>query len=273
MVPGKGRWTGWQADARDWFRQDRSTPGDYDLVVHAAAIVGGREMIEGAPLKIGVDLAIDSEYFQWLLRARPRHAVYLSSSAAYPINRQTGIPGLTREPLYEDLIDLDNIETPDKVYGISKLVGEVLADYARTAGVNMHVVRPFSGYGDDQSMDYPFPMFINQIKNGTRPFEIWGDGTQVRDWVHIDDVVGCIMAMLESDVTGPLNIGTGRGTSFIQLFEMMHRIAEVPMPQVRLLLDRPQGVSYRVADITKMMKIYLPKITLEEGISRALTET
>ena len=60
----------------------------YDLAVHCAAVVGGRQTIEGEPMAVATDFSIDSDYFQWCLRTRPRRAVYFSSSAAYPVDLQ-----------------------------------------------------------------------------------------------------------------------------------------------------------------------------------------
>ena len=65
-------------DARKFFTTDETC---FDLVVHLAAIVGGRATIEGEPLSVAVDLAIDSELFQWALRTKPGRIIYYSSSA------------------------------------------------------------------------------------------------------------------------------------------------------------------------------------------------
>src|SRR5262245_25806891 len=75
-------------DARDFFRH---TSREYDLAVHCAAVVGGRVTIEGAPLSQAVDLSLDAEFIQWVLRAQPRRAIYISSSAAYPVEIQMGM--------------------------------------------------------------------------------------------------------------------------------------------------------------------------------------
>src|SRR5882762_4540552 len=99
---------------------------------------------------------------------------------------------------------------PDMTYGWAKLTGEVLAGYAIQAGLQVQVFRPFSGYGEDQALDYPFPSFIDRALRWAEPFEIWGDGTQTRDWIHIDDIVGATLAAIDQDVKGPINLGWGR---------------------------------------------------------------
>ena len=60
----------------------------FDLIVHLAAIVGGRDTIENYPLAVGTDLSIDAEFFNWAVRTKQSKIIYFSSSAAYPIHFQ-----------------------------------------------------------------------------------------------------------------------------------------------------------------------------------------
>ena len=248
-------------DARDFFRNNNE---QFDRVIHLAAVVGGRRMIEGSPLSLAVDLSIDAEMFSWALRTQPGCITYFSSSAAYPVILQKR--GLELK-LLENSIDLDNIQTPDLSYGWAKLTGEMLARHARAKGLVVHVYRPFSGYGTDQALDYPFPSFIDRAKRKADPFEIWGDGTQVRDFIHIDDIieatfVGCARGVETS------NLCQGRATSFNELAEIVSAIGGY-RPTIKHLEAEPTGVHYRVGDPTFMRSFYTPKITLEEGIERA----
>lgn len=250
-------------DARDFFRLDDTR---FDLVVHLAAVIGGRQKIDGAPLDLAVDLAIDAEMFTWALRTKQRRIVYYSSAAAYPINLQW-LP--LRYRLREDDIDLNDIATPDMTYGWAKLTGEMLASHAMNAGVPVSVIRPFSGYGEDQALDYPFPTFIQRARARQTPFKVWGDGQQVRDFIHIDDVVDATLAAVDLDVQGPINLGWGRPTSFNELACLVTGRTSTDLT-IEHILDAPRGVEYRVADNSKMLTFYEPKITLEEGIRRAL---
>lgn len=253
-------------DARKLFAGDHTTQPHFDLVIHCAAIVGGRATIEGEPLKVASDLAIDSDLFQWALRARPRRIVYFSSSAAYPVYLQTA---WEHRKMDEDDIRLDDVQTPDMTYGWAKLTGELLALYAQQEGLRVHVFRPFSGYGETQDLDYPFPSFIDRARREDNPFVIWGSGTQTRDFIHVDDIVGAVLAAIEADVPGPVNLGWGRPTSFNELAAMVCAEAGY-QPDFVHLLDKPIGVFYRVCDPTKMLSFYTPTVTLEEGIRRAL---
>ena len=133
----------------------------------------------------------------------------------------------------------------------------------------MTVLRPFSGYGSDQDETYPFPAFIRRARERQDPFEIWGDGSSTRDWIHIDDLVGATLAAVERDVAGPVNLGTGKATSFDELAGLVTAAAGY-QPELKHLPNAPQGVHHRVCDPSRMLDFYTPTVTLEEGIRRAL---
>lgn len=250
-------------DALDFFRTDTTR---YDLAIHCAAIVGGRASIDGSPLGVATNLALDSWYMRWLVRTRTPRAVYFSSSAAYPVGLQG--PGLVRR-LYEEDINLNYPELPDATYGWAKLTGEKLAQYAAAEGCRILIPRPFSGYGEDQDEAYPFPAFIARAKRRDDPFEIWGSGDSTRDWIHISDLVGATLALLDAEVTGPVNLGWGRATSFDELARLVTTTAGY-RPTLQHRHDAPQGVHHRVCDPGRMLAHYQPVITLEEGVRRAL---
>lgn len=251
------------SDALDFFRYDHQRR---DLAIHCAAIVGGRASIDGSPLGVATNLALDAWYMRWLIRTKTPRAVYFSSSAAYPIGLQG--PGLVRR-LYEEDLSLDYPEEPDATYGWAKLTGEKLATYAAGEGCRILVPRPFSGYGEDQADVYPFPAFIARAKRRDDPFEIWGDGTSTRDWIHIDDLVGATLALLDADVVGPVNLGWGRATSFDDLAQIVTTAAGY-RPELKHRADAPRGVHHRVCDPGRMLAHYQPTVTLEEGVRRAL---
>lgn len=301
-APWNGVTTDLQEDCRRFFARCDTR---FDMVIHLAAVVGGRATIEGQPLKVATDLAIDSDLWQWALRTRPGRIVYYSSSAAYPVRLQQRCTvcdderwiedqnwspqypelwkgerypgdGLVRcmacteyEPLSEDDIDLTRIANPDMTYGWSKLTGEMLAQHAESEGFRVHVFRPFSGYGEDQDSSYPFGAFRDRARARADPFEVWGTGEQVRDFIHISDVVGATLAAVEQDVPGPVNLCTGRPTSFLELADLFTKEAGY-RPEIRPLADKPVGVQYRVGDPSRMLLFYQPRVSLEEGIRRAL---
>lgn len=265
-------------DARQFFKHFYDK---YDVVVHLAAIVGGRKKIEGDPLAVAADLAIDSDFFQWAVRTQQKHVIYYSSSAAYPVELQTeAMLNYVHEKgrvigLEERDIDIHDVRSPDLTYGWVKLTGEILAHYAAEKGVHCHILRPFSGYGEDQALDYPFPSFIERAFRGDMPFQVWGDGRQVRDFIHIDDVVEGTLRAFELDIIEPLNLGTGVATSFNDLAKMCMSANPAMYPhgvdyRIEHMHAEPVGVMYRVANVERMNVVYTPHITLEQGIERAM---
>jgi nucleoside-diphosphate-sugar epimerase len=264
------RVTGWDIkngiDARDFFRVGNAT---FDLVIHAAAVVGGRQTIDNNPLAQFVNFELDAGLFQWARRVQPGRIIYFSSSAAYPVYNQKLCHHM---PLRESMLNFKHtIGMPDSIYGWSKVNGERLVLTAREFGIPVSVVRPFSGYGSDQDDTYPFPAFIDRALRREDPFTVWGSGTQVRDFIHIDDIVEACMRMYEQDIDGPVNLGTGTGTSMAAL---AHQVAELAgyCPEIQTAENMPKGVDYRVADITRMTEFCRPRVPLAEGIERALKD-
>lgn len=253
----------------------------YDLVVHCAARSPHRKAIDTQPVSMIYNQMLDATVFEWATRSRPKHLLYLSSSAVYPVELQSGLvpyrleeldtlPGIpSGRGLFGQHVDME----PDASYGKIKQTGERMAREALYAGINVHVVRPFSGYGEDQSTDYPFGRFAEQV-NGhadTLPtgVRIWGSGNQVRDWIHVEDVVSGALAVVDANVIEPINLCTGVGTT---MADVVMRMAEVKGYCPRLeFVPGPEGVPYRVGDPTRMLKIYTPRITLDQGIERAIT--
>lgn len=247
-------------DCRDFFKKDDS---QYDLVVHLAAIVGGRESIEGRPMAVADNLSIDSEFFQWCLKTKPKKVVYFSSSAAYPTHYQQGTEA---KRLQEWMITPSAPNSPDMTYGMAKVIGEYLASFVE----NVHIFRPFSGYAYDQDLNYPFPMYIKRALEKADPFEVWGPGTQTRDFIHMTDVVEAVMTAVDQGITEPINLGIGRATSFLELAQMSMDAVGYK-GEILTRPDKPVGCMHRVSDNTKLLSFYTPKITLEAGIIEAVT--
>ena len=277
-VTGLDTATTMSQDCRELFRLERThrslteLNGRWDLVVHCAAVVGGRAVIENSPLETAESLAIDAEMFRWAAVVKPRQVLYISSSAAYPVALQTGYSEHPR--LKESFIDPDwqFNGMPDEVYGWSKVTGELLADRLRRAGVPVTVVRPFSGYGEDQDPSYPFRAIMDRVKalEPGQPLELWC-GDCVRDWIHVDDLVAGALAVARSLTEEPVNLCTGRPTSFTELAALaLHIAGKAAGTEIRPNPDAPQGVAYRVGDPARMHRFYRPVVSLEEGIRRAL---
>ena len=255
-------------DCIDFFNESDK---HFDVIFHLAAIVEGRLTIDNNPLKVAKDLAIDSAMFEWSVKTRPDKIVYFSSSAVYPIKYQTTEKALA---LSEDLIDInkEKIDVPDMTYGWSKLTGEFLSNIAvKKHGLKVAVYRPFSGYGEDQTDSYPFPAIMKRIIAKENPIDVWGDGTQSRDFIYIEDCIDGILQTYEKINDGSsMNLGRGIKVSFLELIEEACNIEE-HAAIINKLLDKPIGVHTRFANITKQLEYgFSPKTSLSEGIKTVI---
>lgn len=252
-----------QQDCIDFFHEN---PGlNVDLVIHLAAVVGGRATIEHRPLDVAIDLVLDAKMFHWAITAKPTKIIYFSSSAAYPIHLQQDDEQTCR--LSEDMIAFENIlGMPDMSYGWSKLTGEYLARLAHEQyGLDIIVYRPFSGYGEDQHISYPFPNLLRQVRERATVIDLWSD--TVRDFIYIEDIIDHVLHTMDfiSDGTA-LNIGSGKPIRFSELVQTMCTVLHHDA-NIRILKDKCKGVPYRVSDPSKSNDMgFFPKTTLENGI-------
>ena len=245
-------------------------------VFHLASVVGGRALIDGDPLLVATDLAIDSLFFLWVTRAKIEieRILYTSSSAAYPVNLQmSSKEGALR--LTEDMISFDSdLGQPDMTYGWSKLSGEYLARLSASRyGLKVACVRPFSGYGEDQDLTYPIPAIAQRIAAREDPLTIWGTGDQGRDFVYIDDCIDAMLVVLDNVSDGSaVNIASGQLTTFKEVAQLYADI-EGYTPEIKPLIDKPMGVQSRYGDPALINSLgWKPKVTLREGLEKVLKE-
>jgi nucleoside-diphosphate-sugar epimerase len=160
---------------------------------------------------------------------------------------------------------------PDMTYGWSKLTGEFLAQIAaKHYGLKVTCIRPFSGYGEDQDLTYPVPAIAARAARKEDPFEVWGSGHQGRDFVHIQDVIDCILLAMDHIHDGTaINIGMGKLTSFREIIEVFCSFAGY-QPTIQPLLDKPVGVHSRYCDMSFVEEKlgWKAKISIEEGMRR-----
>jgi nucleoside-diphosphate-sugar epimerase len=233
IAPGR---YGWQAELTQWLQQDKTR---YDLVCHFAAWTPHRAAIDaGGQMHLNNRL-LDTALFQWAVRTEQGRVLYPSSCAVLDV-------------------------VPD-AYGRQKLAGEELATLAIQEGVPVTVIRPYSGYGEDQSTDFPFGAFIARAIARESPFEVWGTGQQVRDFIHVDDIVHEALAAVEVGTLAPVSLCTGVGTSLRELAALVTHEAGYDPP----IRTRPElnGAADRRVGVPGFVR---PKISLRDGVRRAL---
>ncbi len=189
-----------------------------------------------------------------------RRIVYVSSGGA--------VYGPCHRPLKED--DSTN---PICAYGIHKLaVEKYLHLFYHTWGLDYRILRVSNPYGQGQGLTQgAITQFVSRVAKGD-PIEIWGDGSVVRDYVHVEDVVKAIVMAAEYD--GPykvFNVGSGRGHSLLELVSIIGK-ASGKSVEVLFSESRPVDVPVNVLDINRAEKElgWHPTADLEQNIKRLL---
>ena len=192
------------------------------------------------------------------------HRVVLASSAAVYGER--------------DEIVLEN-DTPLPVspYAVSKLSMEHLAQmYTRAYGLETVCLRFFNVFGPCQSPDSPYaaaiPRFTQDLINKNQ-VTIYGDGSQTRDFVFVEDVVqGILKASDVEEVAGTVfNISGGKSISILELVDILHRFfPEAKEPTYGPARDG--DIRFSQADITRAIEAleYRPNVAVEEGLRRTV---
>jgi UDP-glucose 4-epimerase len=117
--------------------------------------------------------------------------------------------------------------------------------------------------------------FADDIANGRRP-EIWGDGTQTRDFTHVDDIVRGLELAADHELDGIYNLGTGEQYSFDHLVEVLNEELGADLEPVYEDNPIPEDVYVHdtMADSTKMRDVtgWEPEISFEEGVARVCSQ-
>ncbi len=258
-----------EVDAGEWIASRREAKEPYDIAYHFAAPVGGRMKIEGDPMFNADSLRLDSQFFRWAVGQRVPTVVYPSSSAVYGVNYQAQHANSLSEDLFS--ASKPNWFAPDEMYGFTKLVGEFLAWKSATYGLNTLCIRPFSGYGEEQSLEYPVPSIALRAARREDPLVIWGSGDQTRDFIHVSDLVAATVARLDAGVEGyvAMNIGSGVATSFRAVAAIFAELAGYS-PVIISDEGKPQGVLNRWSDNTVMLSYHEPAVDLRDGLRAVL---
>jgi UDP-glucose 4-epimerase len=158
------------------------------------------------------------------------------------------------------------------VYAVSKLAGEHLANaYYTQHGLPTVTVRPFNIYGPGQTGEGALQIFIrNALKN--EDISIFGDGTQIRAWCYIDDMVECLLLALEDEkaIGQAFNIGNSRAVTTI--YGLAETICRVLDSSSKIIFKDPLSadIELRIPETQKAYKLlgFKARVDLEEGIKR-----
>ena len=164
---------------------------------------------------------------------------------------------------------------PSSPYGTSKLEMEKkINDFTSTNKICAIILRLFNVYGYKQSPEYAGVITkFKEKMNDNSPLIIYGDGSAVRDFVHIDDVTDAIILAISHLECSTYNIASGTSISISDLAKMMITLSHKEI-QILYKPSRPGEILYSAADITlaKTNLGFIPKISLKSGLEQFLSE-
>jgi nucleoside-diphosphate-sugar epimerase len=167
------------------------------------------------------------------------------------------------------LVEVDSPLAPATLYGVTKdALRRVASAYAREEQVELAWGRLFSPYGPREASGRLVPSLIRSLL--ARRSIATGGGERVRDFMYIEDVAGALAALLDSSVTGPVNIASGVGVMVGELAEEIGRLTgHAGLVRVGALRDRQAEPTVLLADVTRLREEvgYRPQWTLAEGLA------
>ncbi|MHA1975176.1 MAG: NAD-dependent epimerase/dehydratase family protein [Candidatus Hodarchaeales archaeon] len=162
-------------------------------------------------------------------------------------------------------------EEPISAYGLSKLVGEKYLEwYHKTYGISYSIIRPANIYGprqDPLGEAGVISIFLGSIL-GNKPLNVFGDGTDTRDYIYVKDITEICVKAMESDVNEKFNAGTGVQTSLLELIETIENVTNFKAEK-KFLPPRPGDVKHIALENTKAKKLlnWEAKTSLRKGIA------
>jgi GDP-L-fucose synthase len=253
-----------QQQVNDFFAAEQP-----DYVFMSAAKVGGilANNIYRAEF-IYDNLMIELNVVHACHTAKVKKMLFLGSSCIYP--------KLAPQPLKEEYLLTGELEPTNEPYAIAKIAGIKLCEsYRRQYGDNFISVMPTNLYGPNDNYDpessHLFASFIRKFtlakRNNLNEIEIWGDGTPMREFLHVDDMAdACFFLMENYDGEEIFNIGTGTDVTVLELAETMKEVSGFN-GTFQFDASKPNGTPRKLMDVSKLENLgWKAKISLKEGV-------
>lgn len=284
-IKPKVKWWQWHDKAENWAQMDCSRYEVAEVSVRGAQHVynlaedmGGIGYITENVIACAESIQIGIAVLKAAVRMDVERLFFSSSACVYPTHLQTGNHDFGR---WLGLREFDAWPAePEDGYGFSKLYMEKLCQYYQEAGrLQTRVARyhnVFGSFGSWNDGREKAPAAIcrkvaEAKHNETGLIDVWGNGDQLRSYLHVSDCVEGTIALMNSDITEPLNIGSDYSVTVNELIDVVEHEAELFSGELQRLYDpsKPQGVHARNADLTLVREKlgWEPKLTLEEGIA------
>ena len=241
-----------------------------NVIIDAAAKVGGVGSNNAYPVEfLSQNLQIQSNLMDAAHKANVEKFVFLGSSCIYPRN--------CAQPIKEDYLLTGELEPTNSAYAIAKIAGiELIKSYRKEYGYSWISVMPTNLYGPNDSFDlensHVLPAlvrkFVEAKRNNLSEVVMWGSGTPLREFLHVDDLAkGVLVCLEEYDDSQQINIGSG---DEISIKDLGQKIANLTGFTGKVVWDsnRPDGTPRKVLDSTKINKLgWKAAITLDQGIA------
>jgi len=229
-----------------------------DAVVHLAALAGVRPSLERPSDYADVNVLGTTRVLDAMVRADVSHVVFASSSSVYG-ERSDG-------PFRE----IDPVERPISPYAATKRAGELMAHtFHHIHGLSVTCARIFTAYGPRQRPDLAIRKFATRMLAG-EPVPVYGDGSSLRDFTFVEDLVDGLVAALDRPLGfALLNLGAGRTVSVAEVVATLERTLGVSA-RVAHQPRQPGDVSRTWADISEARRMlgYDPRTPFDEGVAR-----
>lgn len=256
-----------QAQVRAWMAREKP-----DAVVVAAAKVGGIMANSTLPAEfLYNNLMIEANLIHAAHEAGVERLLFLGSSCIYP--------KLAEQPIKEESLLTGPLEPTNEWYAIAKIAGIKLCQaYRAQYGRDYISAMPTNLYGPGDNFDltssHVMPALIRKAHEaklaGAASFEIWGTGTPLREFMHVDDLADACVFLLKgySDAL-PINIGYGSDVSIGELADLVAKVVGFAGTVTRDA-TKPDGTPRKLMDSTRLHALgWQPRIALEQGIADA----
>ncbi|MEN3307438.1 MAG: UDP-glucose 4-epimerase [Micromonosporaceae bacterium] len=247
-------------DLRDPAVRDKAVAPGTTGIVHLAAITSVLGSLRDPALVHEVNVEVTAGLLE-LARQRevPRFLMSSTNAVVGDVGSDTIHEGLPLRPL-----------TP---YGATKAAAEMLlSGYAGGYGLACCALRLTNVYGPGMAhKDSLVPRLMRAARAGTT-VQVYGDGTQVRDFVHVDDVVAGLLAAWRAGQVGPLIVGSGRSVSVLDLIEAARRATGRPLPVEHVAAKRGEMPAVIVSIERARALGYRPSVDLDGGLAGVWTD-
>lgn len=247
-----------EADIRDNAAMERAVEPDTDVIVHLAARAGVRPSIAEPALYADVNINGTVTLLEIAKQRKVPKFVFASSSSVYGNNRKV--------PFSE----ADNVDFPISPYAATKKAGELICHtYHHLHGLAINCLRFFTVYGPRQRPDLAIHKFTRLIEEG-KPIPIYGDGSMMRDFTFIDDILSGIIAAMDRCAGYEIyNLGESQPIRVDDLIAEIERA--LGKKAIRQYLPvQPGDVDRTYADIAKAQAQlgYKPSTDIPTGLTR-----